>query len=130
MGETEVQPSVADILRRRKVLRLLLRSHRVPDLVPLLVPPEVVQLCTGVYDRQVDAADYDERTITAPVPRSVVLAVDVGGDDRGGLDEHVVKRRIDRTRCDGAGVSGAPRNLDGMSVRVREKSRRQTLQTT
>ena len=127
MRKAEVQPAIPYILRRREIVRLLLGCHRVPDPITLLVAPDVVQLRAGVEDEEVDAADRDQHAVSAPVPRRVVLAVDVRGDDGAQLHEHVVQRRVHRAACDRTGVARAPADLDRVRVRVGQKCRREAL---
>ena len=96
MSKPEVQATITLILRRRQIMRLLLRRHRTPDTLPLLVPPHVVRLRPGVQNQEVDAADNYERPVPAAVAGRVVLAVDVGRDDGAQLHEHVVERSVHR----------------------------------
>lgn len=102
-------------------MRLLLRRHGAPNALSLLVAPGVIQLCAGVQDNQVEAADSDQSSIAVTVTRSIGLDVYVGGDDGAELDEHVVQRRVDGSTSDCTGVAGAPANLNGMGVGVGEK---------
>lgn len=81
MSEPEVQATITLILRRRQILCLLLRGHSIPNLIALLVPPDVVQLRARVENAQVDAGDGDEDTVSASVPRCVVLTIDIRHDD-------------------------------------------------
>ena len=123
MSEPEIQATVADILGSSKVLRLLLRRHRAPDAVSLLVPPDIVQLRSRIQHAQVHEADGDEDTVASSVPRRVVLAIDVGGDDGAELYEHVVQRRVDRAASYSTRVPRAPANLDWVGVWIREQGR-------
>lgn len=126
--ETEVQSTVPNVLGRRKVFRLLLGGHGVPPAVPLFVAPYIIQLCPGVEDQEIDAADGDEGAVPPSVPRRVVCAVDVGGDHRAQLDEHVVQRGVDCAAGDGAGVARAPADLDRVRVWVGKKRSGQSLE--
>lgn len=119
--ETEVQSTVPNVLSSRKVLLLLLGGHGVPQTVPLFVAPDIIQLCPRIKDQEIHTADGDEGTVSPSVSRCVVCAIDVGGDHRAQLDEHVVKRSVDCAAGDSTGVARTPADLDGVRVWVGKK---------
>lgn len=128
MSEPEVKSPIADVLRSRQVLFLLLRRHGIPHAVPLLVTPYVVELRAGIEDYEVDATDGDQDSVAAAVPRGIILEVYVSRHHRAELYKHVVERGVDRPTRYCAGVTRAPAHLNGMGVRVREQGRRNALE--
>lgn len=60
-------------------------------------------------------AQYSQKLlISAMVVRRIVFAVDVGSDDRRGLDEHVVERSRHGSQPDRVGIPRGPAHLDGL----------------
>lgn len=113
MRKPEIKPLVPFISRRVQIMLPLLLRHRVPLLVAALVPPDVVRLGQKVQ-RNVHGRDRNEVLVTPRVPRSVVLAVHVGGDDARGLDGHVVHGRRHSPEAYRVRVLGVPADLDGV----------------
>lgn len=77
MSKPEVQTTISDISCGSEILSLLLRGHGAPNAVALLVPPDVVELRSGVKDQQIDAADDDEHPVAPPVARCVIRPVNI-----------------------------------------------------
>lgn len=100
VSETEVQASISYILRRFKIIRPFFGGHRIPNFISLVVSPNIVQLCAGIQEDEVNDTYCNECAISSAVAWRIVFAVDVGGDDTRGLHKHVVDRSVDCTRGD------------------------------
>ena len=97
-----------------------LACHRIPDLVPLAIAPDVIGFGTGIKDDDVECADSDQYGVTTSVYEdlfifhrrmwtrirtlgSVICTVDVRRDNRRSLDEperlHYDQRLSDGKVC-------------------------------
>jgi hypothetical protein len=96
---------------------LLLCTHRIPNLVPLPVDSNIVQLCANEQE-YVQHRNADEHFIASSVQRLIVFAVDVLAYHVGGLDTHVIKGGCDSTSSDRAGVTRGDGDDYGVDVRM------------
>jgi hypothetical protein len=67
MSELEVQATIASVLSSRKIVRLLLRRHRVPNCGLRPVSPAIVLLDTRVEDEAVERANADEPAVSTAI---------------------------------------------------------------
>lgn len=120
VGEPEVQPLVAHILRVLQILVLLLQAHGIPLLLPRVVAPSVVQPSKDEQTKSKDV-DADECAVSAEVLGLVVFAVDVGRNHSAHLHHHIVACRGDGTCPYATGVAGREAYEDGVAVGVAEQ---------
>jgi hypothetical protein len=111
MCKSKVQPLIPFISRRGQIIHLLIFTHSIPFPVPLPIPFHVVHLGAQVQE---DVEHYEEEQdlVSTFVSRGIIFLVDVGGDDAGCLNAHVVQSCRDGARTDGVGVAGVPAYLD------------------
>ena len=100
MCEPKIEPSISYVLGGRKIICLLVRCHRVPNTVTLLVAPDIIQLRTRVEDCNINYCNGDEGPITPMIytestseadaliikagehtARRIILLIDLRGDD-------------------------------------------------
>lgn len=122
MGKPEVKSLVAFISSRSQVVNPLILSHRPPLLLTVGVTLNVVYLSEGIQ-HHIGDTDGEQDSITPLVSRSIILSVDIGGDDAGGLHEHIVQRSRDRSGADCVGIARVPSDLDWMGAGVAEEQR-------
>lgn len=89
MSEPEIQPLVSLVLRRCQIDSPLLHAHRTPNLLPRLVPPNVIALGKE-EQRQSQHTKSNQHAVTAVIQRFVVFAVDIRAYDPAELNGHVV----------------------------------------
>jgi hypothetical protein len=92
VSKSEVQPPTPLQLGVSDVVVPFLLSHCVPDSVTLLVPPDVVGLGQQEEDNAEDV-DANQRAVSSPVLRLVVIQVDKIGDDVPQLYIHLDKSK-------------------------------------
>lgn len=118
--EPEVQTLITLIRGGAEVLLLLLRRHLAPDGLPGLVPPAVPSDGEHVASNR-KASNSNQHPVAATIQRGIVRAVDIHINDGSGLNKHVVNRRCDGPRTNGAGVAGGKSDLDSVRVRVSDE---------
>jgi hypothetical protein len=89
MPKPEIQPLIPLILGRVQINPPLLHAHRTPDLLPGLIPPNIIPL-RKKEQRQSEDTNRNQHAITAVIQRLVVFAVDIRSYDSAELDTHVV----------------------------------------
>jgi hypothetical protein len=99
MLESEVQPLVPFIRCCVQILNSLLGCHSLPLSVTLAVTTDVIGLDERVQ-YNVHANNRQELFVTTVVIGRIVGAVNVGTDDTGSLDEHVVASCGDGSAAD------------------------------
>jgi hypothetical protein len=117
MPEPEIQPLVPLILSRCQINSPLLHTHRAPNLLPRLVPPDVIALGEE-KKRQSQNTKPNQHAITPMVQRLVVLAVDIRAYDSAELNGHVVASGRNGARSNAAGVFGSQTDEDRVAVGV------------
>lgn len=76
MRKPKIQPFIPLILRRPQVVVLLLGTHRIPDPVSRIVPPNVVDLDEDCHDN-VPGHKCKENLVSSSIVGFVVLAIDL-----------------------------------------------------
>lgn len=121
VGKPEVQPPRALQRRVPLIVSLLLRTHGIPNAIPLLIPRDIVDLR---QDKQHDTQQInrDQDTVTPVIKRLVVVPVNEVRAHITKLHGHVVERRGDTACSDVVRVFGRPPHQDGVAVGVGQKS--------
>jgi hypothetical protein len=89
MPKPEIQPLIPLILGRIQINPPLLHTHRTPDLLPRLVPPNIIPF-SKEEKRQSENANRDQHAVTPMIQRFVVFAVDICAYNAAELHAHVV----------------------------------------
>lgn len=76
MRKPKIQPFIPLVLRCPQIVVLLLGTHRIPDPVARIVPPNVVDLDEDCHDN-VPGHKRKENLVSSPIVGFVVLAIDL-----------------------------------------------------
>lgn len=91
MGEPKVQPRTASHLCIRSVCLLLILSQSIPDLVALLVAPDVIDLGQK-EENDGKHVNYEEVEVAPMIERGIIVHIDICRDDAAKLNTHLKER--------------------------------------
>src|SRR5271170_7034241 len=118
--EAKVQSLVSSIRRSLEIIFPFLRTHCVPNSLPSLILPDVVEFCQNIQS-DIKSHDPQQNFVPTLVVWCIVGAIKVGGDYTANLAAHVVKRRGNCSCSDGICVTRLKIDLYSVDVGVRKQ---------
>jgi hypothetical protein len=119
MCESEIQSLITDVCCCHQIMRLFLDSHRTPQLLPLSIPQNIINLRQNIQ-HNIQHSNSNQDFIPAFIIRRVVRSVDVGADDTADLAAHVVKGRGDCSCSNRVCIARLQTDLDSVDIGIRE----------